>query len=175
VRRYPQGRACSEGHNLADYGAFVEIEQGIEVGFTFPSGLTVRTFIDKVVQARRRVEVAIPEIDEERRRISLRNEAVHAQSVGRFFDESQEGRQGEGLIRVTDFGVFIGLPGGDGPVHLSDLSVAAGEAAVRDYRRDRKSRQWCLQLTSSASVFRSSSRWTATRSQLRRHTIKEPW
>jgi small subunit ribosomal protein S1 len=67
-----------------------------------------------------------------------RHEAVHAEPVGRVLDEPQEGRQGEGQIKsITDFGVFVGLPGGiDGLVHLSDLSWnAPGETAVRDYKK----------------------------------------
>jgi small subunit ribosomal protein S1 len=140
-RRYPTGtRLFGKVTNITDYGAFVEIEQGIE-GLVHVSEMdwtNKNIHPTKVVQLGDEVEVMILEIDEERPPHLARDEAVHAQSVGRLFDEPQEGRQGEGLIKsITDFGVFIGLPGGiDGLVHLSDLSWSlAGEAAVRDYKK----------------------------------------
>src|SRR5437016_2202778 len=134
----------------------------------------------KVVQLGDEVEVMILEIDEDRRRISLGMKQCMPNPWEEFAMNHKKGDKVKGLIKsITDFGVFIGLPGGiDGLVHLSDLSWSLpGEDAVRDSRKDRKSRPWCLRSTSSASVFPSaSSRWTATRSPTSwPPTTREPW
>ena len=110
--------------NVTDYGAFVEIEPGVE-------GLVHVSEMDwtnknvnpaKVVQVGDEVEVMVLDVDEERRRISL-GIKQGKQSVGGVRRELQEGRQGRGQIKsITDFGIFIGLAGGiDGLVHLSDI------------------------------------------------------
>jgi small subunit ribosomal protein S1 len=135
-RRYPTGtRLFGKVTNLTDYGAFVEIEQGIE-GLVHVSEMdwtNKNIHPTKVVQLGDEVEVMILEIDEERRRISL--------GMKQWEDFSMNHKKGDkvkGLIKsITDFGVFIGLPGGiDGLVHLSDLSWSLpGEAAVRDYKK----------------------------------------
>ena len=102
-RRYPTGtRLFGKVTNLTDYGAFVEIEQGIE-GLVHVSEMdwtNKNIHPTKVVQLGDEVEVMILEIDEERRRISLGHEAVHAQSVGRLLDQPQEGRQGQRTDQV---------------------------------------------------------------------------
>src|SRR5947209_2304210 len=126
--------------NLTDYGAFVEIEQGIE-GLVHVSEMdwtNKNIHPTKVVQLGDEVEVMILEIDEERRRISLGMKQCMPNPWEDFSMNHKKGDRVKGLIKsITDFGVFIGLPGGiDGLVHLSDLSWSAtGEAAVRDYKK----------------------------------------
>jgi len=140
-RRYPPGtRLFGKVTNLTDYGAFVEIEQGIE-GLVHVSEMdwtNKNIHPTKVVQLGDEVEVMILEIDEERRRISLGMKQCMPNPWEEFSINHKKGDKVKGLIKsITDFGVFIGLPGGiDGLVHLSDLSwSAAGEAAVRDYKK----------------------------------------
>jgi small subunit ribosomal protein S1 len=140
-RRYPTGtRLFGKVTNLTDYGAFVEIEQGIE-GLVHVSEMdwtNKNIHPTKVVQLGDEVEVMILEIDEERRRISLGMKQCMPNPWDEFAINHKKGDKVKGLIKsITDFGVFIGLPGGiDGLVHLSDLSWSlAGEAAVRDYRK----------------------------------------
>ena len=140
-RRYPPGtRLFGKVTNLTDYGAFVEIEQGIE-GLVHVSEMdwtNKNIHPTKVVQLGDEVEVMILEIDEERRRISLGMKQCMPNPWEEFSINHKKGDKVKGLIKsITDFGVFIGLPGGiDGLVHLSDLSWSlTGEAAVRDYRK----------------------------------------
>jgi small subunit ribosomal protein S1 len=140
-RRYPTGtRLFGKVTNLTDYGAFVEIEQGIE-GLVHVSEMdwtNKNIHPTKVVQLGDEVEVMILEIDEERRRISLGMKQCMPNPWEEFSINHKKGDKVKGLIKsITDFGVFIGLPGGiDGLVHLSDLSwTLAGEAAVREYRK----------------------------------------
>ncbi|MGH8851185.1 MAG: 30S ribosomal protein S1 [Casimicrobiaceae bacterium] len=140
-RRYPPGtRLFGKVTNLTDYGAFVEIEQGIE-GLVHVSEMdwtNKNSHPTKVVQLGDEVEVMILEIDEERRRISLGMKQCMPNPWEEFSINHKKGDRVKGLIKsITDFGVFIGLPGGiDGLVHLSDLSWSAtGEAAVRDYKK----------------------------------------
>ncbi|HEY1460587.1 MAG TPA: S1 RNA-binding domain-containing protein, partial [Casimicrobiaceae bacterium] len=126
--------------NIADYGAFVEIEPGIE-GLVHVSEMdwtNKNIHPTKVVQLGDEVEVMILEIDEERRRISLGMKQCMPNPWDEFAVNHKKGDKVKGLIKsITDFGVFIGLPGGiDGLVHLSDLSwTLPGETAVRDYRK----------------------------------------
>jgi small subunit ribosomal protein S1 len=92
----------------------------------------------KVVQLGDEVEVMILEIDEDRRRISLGMKQCMPNPWDEFAMNHKKGDRVAGQIKsITDFGVFVGLPGGiDGLVHLSDLSWAtAGEVAVRDYKK----------------------------------------
>src|SRR6266700_1152050 len=140
-RRYPTGtRLFGKVTNLTDYGAFVEVEQGIE-GLVHVSEMdwtNKNIHPSKVVQLGDEVEVMILEIDEERRRISLGMKQCMPNPWEEFSINHKKGDKVKGLIKsITDFGVFIGLPGGiDGLVHLSDLSwTLAGEAAVRDYKK----------------------------------------
>jgi small subunit ribosomal protein S1 len=140
-RRDPPGtRLFGKVTNLTDYGAFVEIEQGIE-GLVHVSEMdwtNKNIHPTKVVQLGVEVEVMILEIDEERRRISLGMKQCMPNPWEEFSINHKKGDKVKGLIKsITDFGVFIGLPGGiDGLVHLSDLSWSAtGEAAVRDYKK----------------------------------------
>ncbi|MFC3531050.1 30S ribosomal protein S1 [Vogesella facilis] len=140
-RRYPSGtRLFGKVTNLTDYGAFVEIEQGIE-GLVHVSEMdwtNKNVHPSKVVQVGDEVEVMILEIDEERRRISLGMKQCQANPWNEFADNFKKGDKLKGAIKsITDFGVFVGLPGGiDGLVHLSDLSwTEAGEEAVRKFKK----------------------------------------
>ena len=140
-RRYPTStRLFGKVTNLTDYGAFVEVEQGIE-GLVHVSEMdwtNKNVHPSKVVQLGDEVEVMILEIDEERRRISLGMKQCLPNPWGEFAINFKKGDRVKGQIKsITDFGVFIGLPGGiAGLVHLSDLSwSAAGEEAVRNYKK----------------------------------------
>jgi small subunit ribosomal protein S1 len=140
-RRYPQGtRLFGKVTNLTDYGAFVEVEQGIE-GLVHVSEMdwTNKNIApSKVVQLGDEVEVMVLEIDEDRRRISLGMKQCKPNPWEDFSLNHKKGDKVKGAIKsITDFGVFIGLPGGiDGLVHLSDLSwTEAGEEAVRKFKK----------------------------------------
>jgi len=140
-RRYPQGtRMFGKVTNITDYGAFVEIEPGIE-GLVHVSEMdwtNKNVNPGKVVQLNDEVEVMVLEIDEDRRRISLGMKQCRPNPWEEFADNHRKGDKVSGTIKsITDFGVFIGLPGGiDGLVHLSDLSWnKPGEEAVRDFKK----------------------------------------
>ena len=140
-RRYPPGtRLFGKVTNITDYGAFVEIESGIE-GLVHVSEMdwtNKNIHPTKVVQLGDEVEVMILEIDEDRRRISLGMKQCMPNPWDEFAVNHKKGDKVSGQIKsITDFGVFVGLPGGiDGLVHLSDLSWAnPGETAVRDYKK----------------------------------------
>ena len=140
-RRYPQGtRLFGKVSNLTDYGAFVEIEQGIE-GLVHVSEMdwtNKNMYPSKMVQLGDEVEVMILEIDEERRRISLGMKQCKPNPWEDFAINHKKGDRVQGQIKsITDFGVFIGLLGGiDGLVHLSDLSWnQTGEDAVSNYKK----------------------------------------
>src|SRR5258707_4472500 len=141
ARRYPQGtRLFGKVTNLTDYGAFVEVESGIE-GLVHVSEMdwtNKNVHPSKVGQVGDEVEVMILEIDEERRRISLGMKQCMPNPWEDFAREYKKGDKVKGQIKsITDFGVFVGLPGGiDGLVHLSDLSwSSAGEEAVKKYKK----------------------------------------
>ncbi len=141
ARRYPERtRLFGKVTNLTDYGAFVEIEQGIE-GLVHVSEMdwtNKNVHPSKVVQLGDEVEVMILEIDEERRRISLGMKQCRANPWEEFAMTHNKNDHVRGQIKsITDFGVFIGLPGGiDGLVHLSDLSWnQTGEEAVHNYKK----------------------------------------
>ena len=140
-RRYPQGtRLFGKVTNLTDYGAFVEVEQGIE-GLVHVSEMdwtNKNVHPSKVVQLGDEVEVMILEIDEDRRRISLGMKQCLPNPWDEFSINHKKGDKVHGQIKsITDFGIFIGLPGNiDGLVHLSDLSWSAvGEEAVRNFKK----------------------------------------
>ena len=139
--RYPQGtRLFGKVTNLTDYGAFVEIEQGIE-GLVHVSEMdwtNKNVAPNKVVKLEEEVEIMVLEIDEERRRISLGMKQTKPNPWESFSLTHKKGDRISGAIKsITDFGVFIGLPGNiDGLVHLSDLSwTETGEAAVHKYKK----------------------------------------
>ena len=137
ARRYPQGtRLFGKVTNITDYGSFVEIESGIE-GLVHVSEMDwTNKNVDpkKIVQLGDEVEVMVLDIDEDRRRISLGMKQCKPNPWEEFSQSHKKGDHVKGQIKsITDFGVFIGLPGGiDGLVHLSDLSWnEPGEEAVR--------------------------------------------
>jgi small subunit ribosomal protein S1 len=141
ARRYPQNtRLFGKVTNIADYGCFVEIEEGVE-GLVHVSEMdwtNKNVNPHKVVQIGDEVEVMVLDIDEERRRISLGLKQCQANPRNELAENYNKGDRVTGQIKsITDFGVFIGLPGGiDGLVHLSDLSWdVAGEDAVRNYTK----------------------------------------
>lgn len=141
ARRYPAGtRLFGKVSNLTDYGAFVEIEQGIE-GLVHVSEMdwtNKNVHPSKVVQLGDEVEVMILEIDEDRRRISLGMKQCQPNPWEDFAANYNKGDKIKGAVKsITDFGVFVGLPGNiDGLVHLSDLSwTESGEEAVRKYKK----------------------------------------
>ncbi len=141
ARRYPVGtRLFGKVTNIADYGCFVEIEEGVE-GLVHVSEMdwTNRNVSpSKVVAIGDEVEVMILDIDEERRRISLGIKQCQPNPWDEFAATHNKGDRVVGKIKsITDFGVFIGLDGGiDGLIHLSDLSWnETGEEAVHKYRK----------------------------------------
>jgi len=140
-RRYPTGtRLFGKVTNLTDYGAFVEIDSGIE-GLVHVSEMdwtNKNVHPSKVVQVGDEVEVMILEIDEDRRRISLGMKQCMPNPWEEFAQNHRKNERVKGQIKsITDFGIFIGLPGGiDGLVHLSDLSWSAtGEDAVKQFKK----------------------------------------
>src|SRR6188472_2546795 len=141
ARRYPPNtRVFGKVTNIADYGAFVEIEDGVE-GLVHVSEMdwtNKNVNPSKVVHTGQEVEVMVLDIDEERRRISLGIKQCQANPWKEFSDNYNRGDKVTGQIKsITDFGIFIGLSGGiDGLVHLSDISWdLPGEEAVRNYQK----------------------------------------
>jgi len=141
ARRYPQGsRLFGKVTNITEYGAFVEIEPGIEglVHMSEMDWTNKNVTPGKVVQVGDDTEVMVLEIDGERRRISLGMKQCRANPWQEFATTANKGDKVRGQIKsITDFGVFVGLPGNiDGLVHLSDLSwTEAGEEAVRNFKK----------------------------------------
>jgi small subunit ribosomal protein S1 len=141
ARRYPpSSRLFGRVTNLADYGAFVEIEDGVE-GLVHVSEMdwtNKNVNPSKIVQIGDEIEVMVLDIDEERRRVSLGIKQCMPNPWNEFASTFNKGDRVRGVIKsITDFGIFIGLDGGiDGLVHLSDLSWdLPGEEAVRNYRK----------------------------------------
>ena len=140
-RRYPTGtRLFGKVTNIADYGAFVEIEPGIE-GLVHVSEMdwtNKNVAPSKIVTLGDEVEVMVLEIDEDKRRISLGMKQCKPNPWDEFGQNFKRGDKVKGPVKsITDFGVFVGLAAGiDGLVHLSDLSWnEPGEAAVRNYKK----------------------------------------
>ncbi len=141
ARRYPENtRLFGKITNLADYGCFVEIEEGVE-GLVHVSEMdwtNKNIHPSKLVQLGDEVEVVVLDIDEERRRISLGMKQCQANPWEEFATTHKKGDHVTGKIKsITDFGIFIGLDGGiDGLVHLSDISwEESGEEAVRNFKK----------------------------------------
>ncbi len=141
ARRYPQNtRIFGKVTNIADYGCFVEIEDGVE-GLVHVSEMdwtNKNVNPSRVVSIGEEVEVMVIEIDEERRRISLGVKQCKSNPWAEFAVTFNRGDKVSGQIKsITDFGIFIGLDGGiDGLVHLSDISWDyPGEEAVRNYKK----------------------------------------
>ena len=141
ARRYPQHtRIFGKVTNIADYGCFVEIEDGVE-GLVHVSEMdwtNKNVNPSRVVSIGEEVEVMVIEIDEERRRISLGIKQCKTNPWAEFSTTFNRNDKVTGQIKsITDFGIFIGLDGGiDGLVHLSDISwEVPGEEAVHNYKK----------------------------------------
>ena len=141
VARYPIGSETGgKVANITDYGAFIEIEEGIE-GLVHTSELdwTNRNIHpSKVVHLGQEVRVKILDVDQERRRISLSIKQCTVNPWEGFSATHNKGDKITGNIKsITDFGIFIGLDGGiDGLVHLTDISWAQnGEEAIREFKK----------------------------------------
>ena len=141
MNRYPKGSIVkARVTNLTDYGCFAEIAEGVE-GLVHVSEMdhtNKNIHPSKVVQIGDEVDVMVLEVDEERRRISLGIKQHRANPWEEFAKDHDKGEKVSGTIKsITDFGIFIGLPGGiDGLVHLSDISWnEQGEEAIRRYKK----------------------------------------
>ena len=141
ARRYPENtRLFGNVTNITDYGAFVEIEEGVE-GLVHVSEMdwtNKNANPSSVVSVGDEVEVMVLEIDEERRRISLGMKQCKSNPWDDFAQNHQRNDHVSGKIKsITDFGIFVGLPGNiDGLVHLSDLSWnEPGDEVVRQYQK----------------------------------------
>jgi small subunit ribosomal protein S1 len=141
ARRYPSNmRMYGKVSNVTDYGAFVEIEPGVE-GLVHVSEMdwtNKNVNPSKVVQVGDEVEVMILDVDEERRRISLGMKQCSSNPWETFAAIHKKNDKVSGQIKsITDFGIFIGLDGGiDGLIHLSDLSWnTTGEDVVRNFKK----------------------------------------
>ena len=140
-RRYPVNtRLFGKVSNLTDYGAFVEIETGIE-GLVHVSEMdwtNKNIHPTKAVQLGDEIEIMILEIDEDRRRLSLGMKQCIENPWNEFSNNHKINEKITGNIKsITDFGVFVGLPGDiDGLIHLSDISwTISGNEAVKEYKK----------------------------------------
>lgn len=126
--------------NIADYGAFIELEEGVEglVHVSEMSWTKKNVHPGKIVSTSQEIEVEVLEVDQEKRRISLGIKQVQENPWDSFTDRFPVGSTIKGEVRsVTEFGLFIGLDGDiDGMAHLSDLSwEKSGEEALQDYKK----------------------------------------
>ena len=126
--------------NITDYGAFVELEPGVEglVHVSEMSWTKKNVHPGKIVSTSQEVEVMVLEIDSSKRRVSLGLKQTQRNPWEVFAETHPEGTQVEGEVKnITEFGLFVGLPGDiDGMVHLSDLSWdERGEDAIQNYRK----------------------------------------
>jgi len=126
--------------NIADYGAFIELEEGVEglVHVSEMSWTKKNVHPGKIVSTSQEVQVEVLEVDEEKRRISLGIKQCQDNPWDSFSTRFPVGSTIAGEVRsVTEFGLFIGLDGDiDGMAHLSDLSWdKSGEEALKDYKK----------------------------------------
>ncbi len=139
--KYPESaRFTGRVTNITDYGAFVELEPGIEglVHVSEMSWTKKNVHPGKIVSTSQEVEVMVLDVDSQRRRISLGLKQTRDNPWATFAEQYPAGTELEGEIRnITEFGLFVGLPGEiDGMVHLSDISWSmSGEQAVADYKK----------------------------------------
>ncbi len=139
--KYPvKGRFTGTVTNIADYGAFVELEPGVEglIHVSEMSWTKKNVHPGKIVATSQKVDVQILEVDPQKRRISLGLKQTQDNPWDAFLAVHPKGSMVEGPIRnITEFGLFIGLDGGvDGMVHLSDLDWnKAGDEAIKDYKK----------------------------------------
>jgi small subunit ribosomal protein S1 len=140
-QKYPvQGRFTGTVTNIADYGAFVELEPGVEglIHVSEMSWTKKNVYPGKIVSTSQKVDVQILEVDPQKRRISLGLKQTQDNPWDAFLSAHPKGSIVEGPIRnITEFGLFIGLDGGvDGMVHLSDLDWnRSGDEAIKDYKK----------------------------------------
>ncbi|MDX2027457.1 MAG: S1 RNA-binding domain-containing protein, partial [Alphaproteobacteria bacterium] len=141
VAKYPaQTKLKGRVTNITDYGAFVELEPGIEglVHVSEMSWTKKNVHPGKLVSSSQEVEVVVLDIDMSKRRISLGMKQCTENPWEKFKDAHQVGQTLSGEIRnITEFGLFVGLPGDiDGMVHMSDIAWdKAGEEAIKDYQK----------------------------------------
>jgi small subunit ribosomal protein S1 len=139
--KYPIGaKFTGTVTNIADYGAFVELEPGVEglIHVSEMSWTKKNVHPGKIVSTSQQVEVQVLEVDPNKRRISLGLKQTQDNPWDAFLTQHPKGSTVEGPIRnITEFGLFIGLDSGvDGMVHLSDLDwQKAGEEAIKDYKK----------------------------------------
>ncbi|MDA7948680.1 MAG: 30S ribosomal protein S1 [Hyphomicrobiaceae bacterium] len=139
--KYPIGaRVTGTVTNITDYGAFVELESGVEglIHVSEMSWTKKNVHPGKIVSTSQEVEVQVLEVDSQKRRISLGLKQIQENPWVAFAESHKVGTEIEGAIRnITEFGLFIGLEGGvDGMVHLSDLDWSrSGEEAIQDYKK----------------------------------------
>ncbi len=139
--KYPIGsRVRGKVTNITDYGAFIELEDGIEglVHVSEMSWTKKNVHPGKILSTSEEVEVQVLEIDSAKRRISLGLKQVQDNPWETFSSKYPNGTHVEGEIKnITEFGLFIGLDGDvDGMVHLSDLDwKRPGEEAIKDYKK----------------------------------------
>ncbi|MDP9195741.1 MAG: 30S ribosomal protein S1 [Pseudomonadota bacterium] len=139
--RYPQGtRLKGRVTNITDYGAFVELEPGIEglVHVSEMSWTRKNVHPGKIVSTSQEVEVVVLDVDLQKRRISLGIKQLAENPWADFATKYPAGTLLEGEIRnIAEFGLFVGLPGEiDGMVHMSDLDWSRpGEEAIKDYSK----------------------------------------
>ncbi|MBK1666762.1 30S ribosomal protein S1 [Rhodovibrio sodomensis] len=140
-QKYPTGaKFTGRVTNITDYGAFVELEPGIEglVHVSEMSWTKKNIHPGKIVSTSQEVEVMILDVDEQKRRISLGLKQCLPNPWEEFKEKYPAGTELEGEVKnITEFGLFVGLPGDiDGMVHLSDLSWdRSGDEAVKDYQK----------------------------------------
>ncbi len=139
--KYPAG-AKFRGRvtNITDYGAFVELEPGVEglVHVSEMSWTKKNVHPGKIVSTSQEVEVMVLDVDPQKRRISLGLKQCLENPWEAFIEKYPSGTELEGEVRnITEFGLFVGLPGDiDGMVHLSDLDWSRpGETAIQDFRK----------------------------------------
>jgi small subunit ribosomal protein S1 len=139
--KYPVGaRFSGTITNIADYGAFVELEPGVEglIHVSEMSWTKKNTHPGKIVSTSQQVDVQVLEVDPNKRRISLGLKQTQENPWDGFLTTHPKGSMVEGPVRnITEFGLFIGLDGGvDGMVHLSDLDWnKSGDEAIKDYKK----------------------------------------
>lgn len=141
VSKYPLGmRLSGRVSNITDYGAFVELEPGIEglVHVTEMSWTKKNVHPGKIISTSQEVEVIVLDVDIQKRRISLGIKQTQENPWTDFMAQHPTGSEIEGEIRnITEFGLFISLPGEiDGMVHLTDISWdKPGEEAINDFEK----------------------------------------
>ena len=139
--KYPVGaKFTGRVSNITDYGAFVELEAGVEglVHVSEMSWTKKNVHPGKIVSTSQEVEVMVLEVDAHKRRVSLGLKQCHDNPWESFAESYPPGSEIEGEIKnITEFGLFIELPGGiDGMAHLSDLSWdQSGAEAVKNYKK----------------------------------------